>query len=156
MESHTGIAQYSNTISEVHMLETFFETEEARDCADLIHLNRASVARAYWWAWDNDMHDPVVVVLDLRDSKATAIAHSRFRNRNRMRKLTDKCVEKGVIPTVIMALPHDDALEAMSRVSQSARKALFSTIPRNYFRVMTIAFGGHIHTACPEPEREEP
>ena len=137
------------------MLELFVETEEARDCVHLVEVNRANIADAYWQAWEDNVHDPVVVMLDLRDEKAAAMAKSRFKKRSSIRKLVGECAEKEVIPTVILALPHDDAVEAMARISQSAQKALSSTIPRSYFRVMTIAFGEHIHTACPVPKRDD-
>ncbi len=137
------------------MLEVFCETEEARDCTHLVRFNRANIVDAYWRAWDNDVPDPVVVVLDLRDAKAATMARSRSRKTYRIRKLIDECAEKQVIPTAILVLPHDDALEAMARISQSARKALLGTIPRGYFRAIAIGFGEHSHCASPEPKKDD-
>ena len=136
-------------------MNMFCETEGAVNCSELVRSNRANITHAYWQAWENDVRAPIVVVLDLQDENSLAMARSRFRQRARIQTFVDECTEKKVVPTAILAMDHDDALKAMTRVGESARKALFSTIPRSYFRIMTFAFGEHTHTAYPEPNRDE-
>jgi hypothetical protein len=137
------------------MLKAFIETEAVTDCAHLIQSNRDNIMNIYERARDNEMFDPVMIVLDLRDEKAARMARSRLKNGSRIRSLINECAEKKMIPTVILALPHEDAVSALGRVSQLAQQALSSTIPRSYFRVLTIAFERHFHTACQKPRRDD-
>ncbi len=133
------------------MPERFFETSAAKDRAGLLEVNRRNVEFAYTQALDNDVDDPVVFVLDLRYEKAALLAEACIKQKSEIQKMINDCAGKKVIPTVIAALPHNDAVEAMDSAIQDSGEILSSTIPRGYFRVMVFAFGGRIHSACPEP-----
>jgi hypothetical protein len=137
------------------MMEKFFGTEKANDRAHLLNLNKDNVEHAYTHADDRGVVDPVILLLDLRDKKALVLAEACIRSKDRIRKAIDDCARKKVIPTAVIALSHDEAVEAMGSVSELALKALSSTIPRGYFRVMVIALEGHSHLACPEPKPPE-
>ena len=129
----------------------FFETEAAKTRTELLEVNRGNVEFAYRQALDNDADDPVVFVLDLRYEKAAILAEACFKEKGEIQKMINDCAGKKVIPTVIAALPHNDAVEAMDSTIRDSGEILSSTIPRGYFRVMVLALGGHSHSACPEP-----
>lgn len=133
------------------MMEKLFETEWANDRAHLLNLNKNNVESAYTHADDRGVDDPVILLLDLRYTKALVLAEACIRSKDRIRQAIDDCARKKVIPTAVVALSHRKAVEAMGSVSQPALETLSSTIPRGYFRVMVIALGGHSHSACPEP-----
>ncbi len=134
----------------------FSETKAAKDRAGLLEANRENVEFAYTQALDNDVDAPVVFVLDLRYKKAAILAEACIKKRkSEIQKMIDDGAGKKVIPTVISALPHNDAVEAMGSIIQNAGKVLSSTIPRGYFRVMVVAFEDHSHSACPKPRRPE-
>ncbi len=133
------------------MPEEFFETEAAKTRTDLLEVNRENVEFAYTQALDNDVDDPVVFVLDLRDKKAAILAEACIKGKSEIQKIIDDCARKQVIPTVIAALPHNDAVEAMDSAIRDSGEMLSSTIPRGYFRVMVLALEGHSHSACLEP-----
>jgi len=129
----------------------FFETKDANDRRGLLEANRENIGFAYTQARDNDMDGPVIFVFDLRYKKAAMLAKACIEEKGEIQKMINDCARKKVIPTVVAALPHDDAVEAMGSIIQDAGEILSSTIPRGYFRVMVVAFGGHVHSACPEP-----
>ena len=129
----------------------FFETKAATDRAGLLEINRENVEFAYTQALDDDVDAPVVFVLDLRYKEAAILAEACIKEKSEIQKMTDDCARKKVIPTVIAALPHNDAVEAMDSTIRDSGEILSSTIPRGYFRVMVLALGGHSHSAWPEP-----
>ena len=129
----------------------FFETKAEEDRAGLLEANRENVEFAYSQAPNNDVDDPVVFVLDLRYKKAAILAEACIKKKSEIQKMIDDCAGKKVIPTVIAALPHNDAVEAMDSAIRDSGEMLSSTIPRGYFRVMVLALGSHSHSACLEP-----
>ncbi len=130
----------------------FLETLKARDRRHLLEVNQENVNSAYTQAKNSNLDDPVIFLLDLRYEKAAILAEASIGQKGKIGKMIDDCAGKKVIPTIVAALPHGDAVEALSSILRNAHDVLSSTIPRGYFRVMVVAFGGHIHSACREPK----
>jgi hypothetical protein len=125
-------------------------TKEQADRQHLLSFNRERLGQAYRTACVAGMTRPVVLVLDVRDDLAQAVAGGVVSDEEVELLILETAPKKG-IPTVVFAAPLESAVHALAEHSPKTSRALTGPLPTGHFVALAIAGRGTLCAGLPIP-----
>ncbi len=121
--------------------------------AHLVKFNIEKIEQGYLQAVEAGEERPVMLIIDLRDKMGFELA-SRLDPEN-VKKVRDKCNERDVIPTAILATSLPTAVKVIGFMTPSGRETLRRPLPEGMFWVVSIVAGGNSYGMLRIPEAPE-
>jgi len=125
---------------------------EAEYRRQLLLLNRERIELAYVKAHTRGLHDPIILVLDLQDERAAALAQMTGTPREQIERAREECQRDDVVPTQVIAVPCQAVTcLVVSPAVPSGPKEAVQPAPAGTFRVVAIASNGSAFADFPSP-----
>lgn len=122
-----------------------FKTGQVPDRDHFIRANLACIECLHAKACNAHVPVSAIAALDLRDSDAAAVARLCIPDEQAVRRLINECAKNASVPTAIVALSHEFAVERIGSKFPDLWYELCQRLSEGSFHLIAFAFGGHIH-----------
>jgi hypothetical protein len=117
----------------------------------LLLLNRERIEFSFEKARRNGLEQPVILVLDLMDSRAACLSQKLGVPWEQIARCREQCRRDDVVPVQVIAAPPDAALCLVGPTTPNSPIGIAKPSPARTFRVVAIAAGGNSFADFPLP-----
>lgn len=116
--------------------------EAALDRQHLLKANAEKITIAYREALKRGSKEPCVIVLDVRDPFARALAETQ-EGADKIAAMIRSYALENMIPTLIIAVEREVAAQSVGKATPNGTRVLMQSVPSGMFYAVAIAAGGN-------------